>query len=153
MSSGWSQACLGGTQQENKAHWQEHGMLHMSMRKNLFTSRVTEDWNRSPREIVASTSLELFRTHLDTSLCNLLTRWSSEALSKPYNSMILWSLTEGASKTFKVPQISCKLCLLLICTDPSLLRYYYSLRLWLNREGGERKKQPPLPPQRCSLLK
>lgn len=29
---------------------------------------------------------------------------------------------------------------------------YYSLRLWFNREGGERKKQPP-PPQRCSLLK
>jgi len=42
------------------------------MRKNLFTLRVTEHWNRLPREVVVSPSLEIFKTHLDEVLCNLL---------------------------------------------------------------------------------
>ena len=36
--------------------------------------RVTEHWNRLPREAVESFSLEVFKTHLDTFLCNLLFR-------------------------------------------------------------------------------
>ena len=42
------------------------------MRKNLFTLRVTEHWNRLPREIVESPSLEIFKTHLDKVFYNLL---------------------------------------------------------------------------------
>jgi len=42
------------------------------MRKNFFTLRVTEPWNRLPREVVESPSLEIFKTHLDKVLCNLL---------------------------------------------------------------------------------
>ena len=42
------------------------------MRKNFFPLRVTEPWNRLPREVVESPSLEIFKTRLDTVLCSLL---------------------------------------------------------------------------------
>ena len=42
------------------------------MRKNFFPLRVTEHWNRLPREVVKSPSLEIFKTHLDKVLCSLL---------------------------------------------------------------------------------
>jgi len=42
------------------------------MRKNFFTLRVTELWNRLPREVVDSPSLEIFKTRLDKVLCSLL---------------------------------------------------------------------------------
>jgi len=42
------------------------------VRKSLFTLRVTEPWNRLPREVVESPSLEIFKTHLNKVLCSLL---------------------------------------------------------------------------------
>ncbi|GAB0207969.1 hypothetical protein GRJ2_003262600 [Grus japonensis] len=53
-------------------HKLEHRKFHLNMRKNFFTLRVTEHWNRLPREVVESPSLEIFKTHLDAILCNLL---------------------------------------------------------------------------------
>ncbi|GAB0196570.1 hypothetical protein GRJ2_002122300 [Grus japonensis] len=50
----------------------EHRKFHLHMRKNFFTLRVTEHWDRLPREVVESPSVERFKTHLDTILCNLL---------------------------------------------------------------------------------
>jgi len=44
----------------------------MIMRKNFFAVRVTEHWNRLRRVVVESPSLEMFKTHLDNVLCNLL---------------------------------------------------------------------------------
>jgi len=46
--------------------------LHLNMRKNFFPLRVTEHWNRLPREIVECPSLEIFKTRLDKVLCSLL---------------------------------------------------------------------------------
>jgi len=40
------------------------------MRKNFFTLRVTELWNRLLREVVDSASLEIFKTRLDKVLCS-----------------------------------------------------------------------------------
>ena len=42
------------------------------MRKNFFTVRVMELWNRLPREVVGSPPLEIFKTGLDAYLCDLV---------------------------------------------------------------------------------
>jgi len=46
--------------------------FQLNMRKNFFPLRMTEPWNRLPREVVESPSLEIFKTHLDKVLCSLL---------------------------------------------------------------------------------
>ncbi|KFQ27387.1 hypothetical protein N332_02275, partial [Mesitornis unicolor] len=50
----------------------EHRRFHVNMRQNFFTLRVTEYWNRLPREIVEPPSMETFRTSLDVFLCDLV---------------------------------------------------------------------------------
>jgi len=44
--------------------------FHTNTRKNFFTVRVTEHWNKPPRGVVESLSMEIFKTHLDALLCN-----------------------------------------------------------------------------------
>ena len=43
-----------------------------NMRKNSFTVRVTELWNRLPSEAVESPSVEILKTRMDAYLCDLL---------------------------------------------------------------------------------
>jgi len=45
----------------------EHRMFSTNMQKN-FTVRVIEHWNRLPREVVESPSMEIFKTCLDVYL-------------------------------------------------------------------------------------
>ena len=42
------------------------------MKKIVFMVRVKEHWNRLPREVVESPSMEIFKTHLDAYLFDLL---------------------------------------------------------------------------------
>jgi len=54
-------------------HYRLQKSLHQfNMRKNFFPLRVTEHWNRLPREVVESPSLEISKTCLDKVLCSLL---------------------------------------------------------------------------------
>ena len=42
----------------------------MDIRKNVFTKRVVRHWNRLPREVVESPSLEVFKKRIDKALQN-----------------------------------------------------------------------------------
>ncbi|KGL79048.1 hypothetical protein N309_01263, partial [Tinamus guttatus] len=46
----------------------KHRKFHVHIRKKCFSERVTKHWNRLPRDVVKSPSLEIFKTHLDVTL-------------------------------------------------------------------------------------
>ncbi|XP_066843160.1 olfactory receptor 14A16-like [Anser cygnoides] len=60
------------TRTRRNGHKMEHRKFCTNTRKNFFTVRVMEYWNRLPREVVEFPSLEIFKARLDAYLCNLL---------------------------------------------------------------------------------
>ena len=68
MANRFSGVC--GDRTRGNGRKMEHRKFRATTRKNFFTVRVTEHWNRLPREAVDS--LQLFKPRLDAYLCNLL---------------------------------------------------------------------------------
>ncbi|KAK4829739.1 hypothetical protein QYF61_006448 [Mycteria americana] len=66
----FSRACSDRTR--GNAFKLKEGRLRLDIRKKFFTMRVVKHWNRLPREVVDTPSLETFKIRLDAALSNLI---------------------------------------------------------------------------------
>lgn len=96
----WNQALLGGAQWQDTGQWAQVEIQETPLQKKNCTVRVTEPWDRLPRETVESPSSEILKTQVDAVLSDLLWLtspwrggWMSQSPEVP--SSLIHSLTLG----------------------------------------------------------
>lgn len=74
MSRGWSQSLFSCAQREDERQQTQTEVQEVpsEYKGQYFIVRVSEPWDRLPRKVVDSPSLEIFKTYLDVIRLNVL---------------------------------------------------------------------------------